>query len=584
MAPANNVWNALQVSGSLSRAFSLVLVFSFCVNLLILTSPMYMMQVYDRVLTTGQVETLGFLSLMALLALTVLGTLDGVRSYLLTRVGRYLDLTLRAPVLAQAIAQARNGGANQRKVVEDVGTMRNYIGSTAVLPFLDAPWVPFFLVIIATMHPWLGVLGLSSAVLLFAMALANDYMARQALRFAAAQQIVATEFANAAIQNSEVIHAMGMQEAIAERYRLQVERMGEASQRAADVGAAISAASKAVRIAVQSAVLGLGAYLVIKAEMSPGGMIASSIVLGRALAPIEQTIGSWKQFVGARDAYANVKKFLIETPVDAGRISMPTITGRISVEGLSYQMRGLDRPTLSRINFRIEPGTALALIGPSASGKSTLCRLLVGAVAPSMGSVRLDGADIISLNPADVRRAVGYLPQNVELFSGSVKDNIARLGDVDDDTVIRAARAAGCHDLILRLQHGYETELGPRGMFLSGGQRQRIGLARALYGDPKLLVLDEPNSNLDQEGELALVEALVKAKAAGTSIIVVSHRASLLGPIDKLGVLRDGVLEKFGNRDDVLRDMQPQPSPQKKPTLVPAIAETAVPAEGSAAS
>lgn len=584
MAPAKNVWNALQVSGSLLRAFSLVLFFSFCVNLLILTSPMYMMQVYDRVLVTGQVETLLFLSLIALLALTVLGLLDGVRSYLLTRVGRYLDLTLRTPVLAQAIAQARNGGANQRKVVDDVGTMRNYIGSPAVLPFLDAPWVPFFLVIIATMHPWLGVLGLSSALLLFGMALANDYMARQALRHAAAQQIVATEFANAAIQNSEVIHAMGMQEAIAERYRLQVEQMGEASQRAADVGAAISAASKAVRIAVQSAVLGLGAYLVIKAEMSPGGMIASSIVLGRALAPIEQTIGSWKQFVGARDAYANVKKFLRETPVDTSRIAMTGITGRVSVEALSYQMRGVDRPTLNRINFRIEPGTALALIGPSASGKSTLCRLLVGAVAPTMGNVRLDGADIISLNPRDVRRAVGYLPQNVELFAGTVKENIARLGEVDEDAVIKAARAAGCHDVILRLQHGYETELGPRGMFLSGGQRQRIGLARALYGDPKLLVLDEPNSNLDQEGELALVEALVNAKAAGTSIIVVSHRASLLGPIDKLGVLRDGILEKFGNRDDVLREMQPQPQAQKKPTLVPATAEAGSAANGSAAS
>jgi ATP-binding cassette subfamily C exporter for protease/lipase len=568
--PIQSLWTQLGVSKGLFNAFGLVLLFSLFVNLLILTSPIYMMQVYDRVLVSSRVETLLFLSAMALVALAVLGMLDGVRGFLLTRVGRYLDLTLRDPVLIHAIAQSRSGGAVQRRLVDDLGVMRNYLGSTAVLPFLDAPWVPFFLIIIALMHPWLGVLAVVSAVLLFGLALANDYMARKALRLANGRQAAATEFSGAAIQNAEVIHAMGMQKAISERYSKHVGEMGEASQKAADVGAAITAASKALRMAVQSAVLGLGAYLVIKAELSPGGMIASSIVLGRALAPIEQTIGSWKQSVLALDAYNNVRKFLSETPTEDERIAAPNLQGRLSVEAVSYQMPGQERATLSRVSFRLDPGTALALVGPSASGKSTLCRLLVGAIAPSAGAVRIDGAAVIGLRPEDVAATVGYLPQNVELFGGTVKDNIARLGQVDDAAVVAAARAAGCHEMILRLEDGYETELGPRGMFLSGGQRQRIGLARALYGNPRLLVLDEPNSNLDQEGEIALVEAIANAKADGASVVVVSHRATLLRPIDKLGVLRDGILEKFGDRDDVLREMAPQP-PVQKPTLVPTV-------------
>lgn len=566
---SKSIWAGLKIDRNLASAFLLVLLFSFFVNLLVLTSPIYMMQVYDRVLVSSRVDTLVYLSLMGLAALAVLGMLEGARSYVLNRVGRYLDHALRNPVLVNAIAQSRDGGANQRRLVDDLGTMRNYIGSSAILPFLDAPWVVFFVVVITMLHPWLGVLAVVSALVLLAMAFANDHLARKALRLATNQQQIATEFANAAIQNSEVVHAMGMQSAISARYLRQVEEMGEASQRAADIGAGIGSASKAVRIAVQSAVLGLGAYLVIQAQMSAGSMIAASIVLGRALAPIEQSIGSLRQFVAARDAYANVSEFLKNLPMEDARIRMPSLSGRLSVEAVSYQMRGAERATVQRVSFRLEPGTALALVGPSASGKSTLCRLLVGAIVPTVGSVRLDSADISAISPDDIQKVVGYLPQNIELFAGTVKENIARLGAVDDAAVIDAAKAAGCHEMILRLQDGYETELGPRGMFLSGGQRQRIGLARAFYGNPRLLVLDEPNSNLDQEGEAALIEALMGAKARGSTIVVVSHRSTLLRPIDMLGVLREGVLEKFGERDAVLREMAPQP-PAIKPTLVPA--------------
>jgi PrtD family type I secretion system ABC transporter len=567
MHSASSVWGRLRVPANLWVALSVVLAFSFFVNLLILTSPIYMMQVYDRVLISGRVETLLFLSLMAFVALAVLGVLDGVRGFLLVRLGRYLDGVLRDPVLVNSIAQSEGGRIGRRRPLDDLTTMRNYLGSPGILPFIDAPWVPFFVAIIFLLHPWLGVLAVGSALILIGVTLFNDHFSKTLLRKAAAQQAMASEFAAQAMQNSEVVQAMGMREAISRRYRRFVDEQGGASQEAGDVGSASQAASKTIRIAVQSAALGLGAYLVIKGELTSGGMIASSIILGRALAPVEQGIGSWKQFIAARDAYRSLKEFLGAIPADEDRLSLPDLEGRVSVEDVSYKLPDGDKPILRKISFELEPGTALALVGPSASGKSTLCRLLVGAVAPSFGHIRIDGADVTALRPDDARRSIGYLPQTVELFAGTVKDNIARLGEVDDAAVVAAARMAGCHELILRLPNGYETEIGARGAFLSGGQRQRIGLARALFGNPRVLVLDEPNSNLDQEGEAALKDAIVAAKQAGVTIIVVNHRSTLLQPIDKLGVIRDGVLERFGDRDDVLRDMM-QAQPVSKPTLV----------------
>lgn len=564
-----SIWADLNVSSNILAAFLVVLAFSLLVNLLVLTSPLYMMQVYDRVLGSSQVETLVFLSLIAIAAFAVYGALDAVRSFVLTRLGSYLDVSLRDPVLTQAVAQASQQGPGARRLIDDLNTMRNYLGGQGVLPFMDAPWVPVFILVMSMLHPWFAILGTGSALLLFGLAIANDAMTRNHVLAAGQQQSVASEFAGNAIQNAEVIQAMGMQDAISNRYRNYVDDMSEANRRAGDIGSILSSASKAIRVIVQSAALGLGAYLVIRAEMSPGGMIAASVLLGRALAPIEQTIGSWRQFVSARESYGRISTFLKSTPAGEDRIALPNLAGSVSVEGLFYQLPGGDKPVLRNINFSITPGTAVALVGPSASGKSTLCRLIVGALQPSAGNVRIDGADVTSLNRADARQTIGYMPQNVELFAGTVRDNIARLGAVDDAAVVEAARIAGCHDMILRLSDGYETELGPRGLFLSGGQRQRIGLARALYGGPRLLVLDEPNSNLDQEGEKALVEAIKTVKQAGTTVIVVSHRSTLLQPIDKLAVLRDGILDKFGNRDDVLREMQPQPPQVHKPVLVP---------------
>lgn len=567
MTRPRSIWNSIGIEKELGRGLGSVLGFSLLVNILVLTSPLYMMQIYDRVLLSGQIETLLFISLIALAAFAVFGALDAVRTYLLNRIGSYLDVSLRDHVLLAAVSEARQQGAGPaRRAIDDLNGVRNYLGSQNVLPFLDAPWVVFFVGLMALLHPLLGGLGLGSALFLLLLTIANDRLTNARIIAANQQQLIATEFAKSAINGAEVVHAMGMQNAITQRYSTLVGIMATSTLKATDIAGLLSAISKAGRMVVQSAALGLGAYLVIRAELSPGGMIAASILLGRALAPIEQAIGSWRQFLLARDSYRRIRQLLCNTPVIDKPISLPDLRGRLSLEGVFLQLPGAERPILRNISFLVEPGTAVALVGPSASGKSTLCRLVVGAAAPSAGRVRLDGADVLTLGPEDVGRSVGYMPQTVELFSGTVRDNIARLAIPDDEKVIAAAKAAGCHEMILRLANGYQTELGTRGQFLSGGQRQRIGLARALYGDPRLLVLDEPNAHLDQDGERALIEAIKTAKAAGTTVIVVNHRSTLLQPIDKLGVLRDGTLERFGDRDAILRDMQPQ---QPKPVLVP---------------
>lgn len=562
------IWSESAVQGELVKGFGVVLAFSLLVNVLVLTSPLYMMQIYDRVLQSGQVETLLFISLIALAALVVFGALDAVRTYLLNRLGIYIDATLRDQVLVSAVSISRKqGGATAQRLVGDLNEVRNYLGSQSVVPFLDAPWVIFFIAVMAILHPWLGILGLVSALFLLALTIANDRLTRSAIAAASQQQLAATQFSDSALAGAEVIHAMGMQQAVAARYRNLVGVMIPLMLRSGDLAGILSSASKATRIIVQSAALGLGAFLVIRAELSPGGMIAGSILLGRALAPIEQAIGAWRQFLLARASYTRLRAMLSNMPVNSRPIALPDLKGQLNLEGIFLQLPGMEKPLLRNISLAAAPGTAISLIGPSASGKSTLCRLMVGAISPSAGRVRLDGADILSIGSDDISRTIGYLPQAVDLFSGTASENIARLGTVDDAKVVAAAKAAGCHEMILRLPNGYETELGARGQFLSGGQRQRIGLARALYGDPQLLVLDEPNANLDQEGERALIEAIVAAKQRRATVVLVNHRSTLLQAIDKLGVLRDGVLERFGDRDTILREMQP--SAQVKPVLVP---------------
>ncbi len=566
MTAPKSVWRALSVERELAKGFGLVLGFSFLINLLVLTSPLYMMQIYDRVLMSRQIETLVFVSIIALVALMAFGALDAVRTYLLNRIGNYIDAAMRDQVLAGALILARKqGGAAGARLLSDLTEVRSYLGSQNVVPFLDGPWVLFFVAIMALLHPWLGVLGFGAALFLLLLTIINDALTKSPLAAANAQQFKATQFADSILSGAEVVHAMGMQGAAVKNYRRFVSDAAKATLFSSDVVGLFAALSRCSRVVIQSATLGLGAYLVIRAELTPGGMIAASILQGRALAPIEQAIGAWRQFALARISYRRIRDLLQSTPVSIPSIALPDLKGELRLEGVFLQLPGHDRPVLRNIGFQTRPGTALALIGPSASGKSTLCRIIVGALSPSSGKVRIDSAEISEISPGDLSRTIGYLPQNVDLFAGTVSENIARLGQVDDAKVVAAARAAGCHEMILRLSRGYHTELGAQAE-LSGGQRQRIGLARALYGEPMLLVLDEPNAHLDQDGEKALIDAIVATKRRGATVVIVNHRSTLLHAIDKIGVLRDGALERFGDRDVILRELQPSAN---KPALVP---------------
>jgi PrtD family type I secretion system ABC transporter len=551
---------------------SAVGILSFFVNLLLLVSPLYMQQVYDRVLTTHHLDTLIYLSVFTVICLIFLALFDGGRTYVLTRIGRWWDETLRVEVLHAAMYQSRVAGRLATSALSDLQAVRSFVGSANVLPFFDAPWMPAFLLLIALIHPVLGLIGLFGAIVLFILAVANDIATRKAVVSIGERSIRLNAFTATAMRHADVIHAMGMFKSVGQNYEKMGNEITAVTQVAGDRAAIIGAVTKAVRIGVQVAVLGIGAYYVTVNELTGGGMIAASIILGRALAPVEQGLGAWKAFISARAAHRRLSTLVGATPPTDQAISLPAPSGRVTVENLVFALPGLDRPILRNINFTLEPGSMLALVGPSASGKSTFCRLLVGSWSPTAGHIRLDGADIGRWDRNEIGAHLGYMPQSVELFGGTIRDNIARLGDATDEEVIAAAVVSGCHELILRLPKGYETNIGEAGSYLSGGQRQRIALARAVLRKPRLLVLDEPNSNLDSEGEARLAAALQEMKKSGSTIVLVSHRMSLFGLVDYIAVMREGQLEKFGPRDQVLRELQPQTraQPQRAPAPAPA--------------
>ena len=381
--------------------------------------------------------------------------------------------------------------------LSDLQAVRSFVGSGNILPFFDAPWMPAFLLLIALIHPLLGLVGLFGAVVLFGLAVINDFVTKKAVVSTGEVSIRLNAFTQTAMRHADVVHAMGMFKSVAGHYERIGSEISAASQVAADRGAIIGAVTKAIRIGIQVAVLCVGAYLVTQNQITGGAMIASSIILGRALGPVEQGLGAWKAFLTARAAHFRLKKLVSIVPSVEEKLSLPAPAGRVTVENLVFALPGLDRPILRNINFNLEPGAVLALVGPSASGKSTFCRLLVGSWSPSAGHIRLDGADISRWDRDDLGPHIGYVPQSIELFGGTIRDNIARLGDATDEEVVAAATTAGCHELILRLPKGYETNIGEAGSYLSGGQRQRIALARAVLRKPRLLVLDEPNSNLE---------------------------------------------------------------------------------------
>lgn len=553
-----------QVMRSGRKQFGGLFFLSFLSNILLLASSIYMLQVFDRVLASGSYDTLIWLSVLAVLAILAYGFLEFARRKVLTRTGAWIASELSPEVIRRTIA-ARLSTGRSPAGLGDVRDVRGFVGGDAILAFFDAPWSPVFIAIIWFMHPVLGMIAVAGAVTLFAIGVLNDVITRRAQAQSAMQMRQVHNDADAFVANAEALEGMGMIGSVITRWRTNHEAAEQEGAGAAEVSAILFNLSRSIRLGLQIAILGAGAALVLQAELSAGGMIAASIILARALSPVERAISAWKSFGSYRLARSRLALLFKETATPTERVSLPKPAGNLAVKDVRYFAPESRAPLVKSVSFQLRPGELCGVLGPSGSGKSSLCRLLVGAWRPSFGEVRLDGAELAEWDSEERGRFVGYLPQQTELFSGTVAENIARMGTVDDGAVLAAAKKAGAHEMILALPEGYETQLGQFRDQLSGGQKQRIGLARALYGDPSFVVLDEPNSNLDGNGEIALQRALSAMKAAEQTVLIVTHVPNLLRQVDKIMVIHDGAVKSFGNRDEVMREMMPKGRAAPKP-------------------
>ena len=541
------------------QQFWLVAAFSGVVNLLQLTVSIYMMQVFDRVLATRNTDTLLYLTVVAIFALTILAMLEAVRSVIMQRVAAWVEQRVAPEGFMRAVEGQLRGGNYRMEALRDLALCRGFLASPGMLALFDLPWVPVYIALVFLLHPMLGWLALGGALILFCLTLANEALTSKANQAAGVSAMQGHRRAEAIARNAEVIDSMGMMPAVLQRWRAPFSNAQEPQEKAADRAAIILALIKFFRLTIQLAVLGLGAWLVLQQQLTAGASIAASIIMGRALAPVEQVVGSWKQLVQARAALRRLKMFLTLPRLRPPGLPMPAPQGVLSVERVSYNFPGQNVSMIKGVNFTLPAGESLAIIGPSAAGKTTLLRMMIGTLPATAGQVRLDGVDVFLWQREDFGRHLGYLPQDVELFEGTVFENIARLGEATPEAVFEAAVMAGCHEMILRLPAGYETEIGEGGAHLSGGQRQLLGLARALFGNPKLVVLDEPNSNLDGDSEAGLARALQTLKARGTTVVLVSHRPALVQEVDKVLVMKDGAAELFGPRAEVLKRLSGSP-------------------------
>ena len=537
-------------------AFKSVGVFSAIINLLMLVPALYMLQVYDRVLSSRNETTLLMLTLMVLAAYLCMSALELVRSFVLVRVGAQFDMKLNKRIYTAAFEQnLKNAGSNAGQALQDLTNIRQFLTGNGVFAFFDVPWFPIYIAVIFMFDATLGVFALGGAILLIVLAYANEAVSKKPLTEANAMSVASSNLATNNLRNAEVIEAMGMLPNLMTRWFKLHGKFLQLQAEASEKAGVVTALTKFVRISMQSLILGMGALRVLEGEITGGGMIVASILMGRATAPVEQLIAVWKQWSSTRSAYQRLNTLLDANPPRQAGMSLQKPLGQVSVEAVTAAPPGSPVAVLKNLNFAIAPGDVLGIIGPSGSGKSTLARLLVGIWPAAVGKVRLDGADVYHWNKDELGPSIGYLPQDVELFGGSVSDNIARFGEIDSEKVIMAAKRAGVHDMILHFPQGYDTLLGDGGAGLSGGQKQRIGLARAMYDDPSLIVLDEPNSNLDDVGEQALVAALNDLRGRGKTIVLITHRTSALGTTNKLLLLRDGVAQLFGPRDQVLAEL-----------------------------
>lgn len=545
----------LAILGEMKGALALLFAVGFIVNLLQLTGSVYMMQVYDRVLASQSEATLLALTLISLFLIAIYGFLEGCRSFALIGLGRLIDRRLSSRVFEALFVQGSLRGSDRvgAQPLRDLEQVRNFISTTGLTTSLDAPWIPVFLLILYVVHPWFAAFGTIAVLMVIGSAVIQALLSTKKLAEASNTNVQAYAFMEASIRNAETAEAMGMRQGVWQRWQQRHLAMLNQQQTASQIAGSFSAVIRFLQLALTGVLtLGLGALLVIEQSITPGAMIVATFILARALAPSMQVVALWQQAMTARAAHRRLCEFLATAPAEKQGMKLPAPQGALAVENLILAVPGTDTIVLRGVSLALEPGESLAVIGPSAAGKSSLARALLGIWPPRAGAVRLDGADMARMPRDQVGDHLGYLPQDVELFEGTVAENIARLGAVDSEKVVVAAKDAGLHDLILHLPEGYDTPLGPGGRGLSPGQRQRIGLARALYGSPKLVVLDEPNSNLDSDGEAALAAALGRLRIDGITTVIITHRANILAAVDKILLLRAGAVEAFGRRDEIL--------------------------------
>jgi len=527
--------------------------FSFLINLTLLVPPLYMIQVFDRVLSGRSTETLLMLSLMAVGMLVMMWVLEYLRTLLLLGSGTLLDKLMGEPVISSLIENGSKIAKSQAAhSLRDVSVLRGFFTGNSIIALFDAPWGVFFIALIFLFHPLMGWIALFGALVLFGLAWLNEKLNRQQLENIQVNSRRTSQYIDQGLRNADVVNGMGMLAGFVQRWQHMNDPVLSEMRSTGQRMGLVNSTSKFFRQIMQVAMMGTGAYLVIDQNLSPGIMIAATIIQGRAMAPVEMLLANWASLVQARSAFARLSPLMDVSATAPTRTQLPDPHGHLVVERIHLAGKTPDRPIIRQAGFELPPGESLAIVGPSASGKSSLTKLIVGVWKPTSGAVRLDGADVSQIDRASFGRHVGYLPQDVELFPSTVSENIARLGEVDSQAVVAAAQLAGVHEMILRLPQGYDTAIGEGGHILSGGQMQRMGIARALYRMPRLVVLDEPNANLDAEGETQLTQTMAALKQAGVTLVLVTHKPSLIGNIDKILVMRDGQMDSFGPRQEVL--------------------------------
>lgn len=528
--------------------------FSFVANILMLAMPIYSLQVLDRVMSSASEATLGMLSILIICMFAVLALITAARSFTMIRVGEWLDRQLAPKLMTLTLSTAaqRGGVASGAQNQRDLTVIKNFITGPSLSTLMDVPWTPVFLIVIFIIHPIQGMIGLAACFVLMGLGVLNESVVRKTLESANENSVRTLGLAEIASRNAEVVEAMGMTHSVVDSWHKRNIEVSELQMLASNRSNIIMSITKFLRLVVQIMILGVGALLALHQEITPGAIIACSILIGRALGPFEAAIGTWKSLTDARKSYGRLKQSIERAPSRFEGILLPEPKGQINVERVVFAPHGSNKPTIKGVTFGLVPGDILGVIGSSAAGKTTLAKLIVGVYKPVAGNVRLDGADVYSWNREQFGKFVGYLPQDVELFDGTVRDNIARMQpDISDEQIIEAAKMAGAHEMILRLNDGYETQIGIGGTSLSAGQRQRVALARAFFGTPRLLVLDEPNANLDSAGEAALLVAINNAKKKGITTIIISHRPSVLNAVDKILVMNDGLVEDFGSAAEI---------------------------------